>query len=53
MTKREKVLAYLDTDQLEALRTIARATDAPVAALIRRAVAQFLASFKKSAAAGK
>ena len=44
MTKRAKILAYLEPEQLERLRTISRRTDVPVAALIRKAVAKFLAT---------
>ncbi len=37
------VLTYLKKTQIEQLKTISAATDAPVSALIRRAVDEYLA----------
>jgi hypothetical protein len=42
MSPKARFQVFLEPDQLQALRKLQKATDAPVAALIRRAIAAYL-----------
>lgn len=40
---KEKIMVYLDAEQLEQLRAVSKESGAPVAELIRRAVNKYMA----------